>query len=145
MGGKEEQTRLYKWSRRQFLKETAKIGAGVFIAGSLVEFAAACASDAAALAGQGPFDVFIVGGQFIPQKLTIQLDETATWTNKDNKSYTLISDSGLFQQTIPPGGTFSFTFRTHDNHRYHNAVKPRMKGIILVEQNPDANCNDCHG
>ena len=116
------------------------------IAGSLVELAAACGGDtSAALAGQGPNDVFIVRSNFAPQKVTINLNETVTWTNKDNKAYTIVSDTGLFKQTLQPGGTFSFTFSEHNNYRYHNLARPGMKGLVFAQQNPEASCNDCHG
>lgn len=84
-------------------------------------------------------------GKFLPQKIEIKLNETVTWTNKDSKGYTIVSDISLFKQTIQPGGTFSFTFREHNNHRYHNLARASMKGLVYVEQDLEANCNDCHG
>ena len=115
------------------------------ITGILVELAAACGNDAAALTGQGPYDVFIVSGKFMPPNITVKLNETVTWSNKDSKVHTIVSDSNIFKQTLQPGGNFSFTFTEHNNFRYHDISRPRMKGMVLVEQDPDANCNDCHG
>ncbi len=132
-------------SRRDFIINAAKIAGGVVAAGSLVELAAACGGSAAPLEGQGPFDVFIYRGKFLPQKITIKLNQTVTWTNKDNNTYTIVSDAGLFKQTLAPGGTFQFTFNEHNNHRYHSLARPSVKGVVFVEQDPTANCNDCHG
>lgn len=104
----------------------------------------ACGPSTKKLPGEGPYDIWIVEGRFFPEKLVVKQDDSVLWTNKDDKPYTIVSDGGLFKQVIEPGGTFSFTFHEHNNHRYHSLTNSKMKGLVFVEQNAETVCEECH-
>lgn len=60
-------------------------------------------------------------GEFIPEFVWVDKGATITWVNVDTqqKVHTIISDDGLFRETIQPGGNFSFTFNSSGNFTYH--------------------------
>jgi len=71
---------------------------------------------------------------FGPSTLNIKKGTKVTWTNNDSVPHTVTSDSGslLNSGTIPPGGSFSFTFTNTGSTGYHCTVHPMMKGSVVV-------------
>ncbi len=132
-----------KFSRRDFLRHAA-IAVRFVIMVSLVGVPSACASKTAILPGQGADEVWISGGRIYPEKLIVAIGTTVTWINKDNNAHTVTSDAAIFDGSLPPGGSFSYTFTEHKNYRYRCTTHPRMKGVIFVEPDVRTNCDDCH-
>ena len=130
-------------SRRDFLKRAA-IAASFVITVSLVGVPAACAPKTATLPGQGANEVWISGGKIYPEILTAAIGTTVTWIYKVTKAHTVTSDATIFEGSLPPGGSFSYTFTEHKNYGYRCATHPRMKGVIFVEPDIRTNCDDCH-
>ena len=131
---------------RAFFKGTAFV-IGVVVVFFSASFLVACGPGESTVTGSpGVDEVWIVNGSFIPAKITVHLDTsetTVTWTNKDRKTYTIVSDTpGLFSKTLSPGGSFSFTFPEHGNFRYHANAK--MNGLVFVEQQKGEDCITCH-
>ena len=55
--------------------------------------------------------VTIQGLAFSPTTLTVPVNTTVTWTNKDATAHTVTSDTGAFDSgSINTSGTFSFKF-----------------------------------
>lgn len=71
---------------------------------------------------------------FNPATLNIKTGTVVTWTNSDNVSHTVTSDSGtlLNSKTLAPGQSFSFTFTNAGTVKYHCAIHPAMKGTVVV-------------
>jgi plastocyanin len=71
---------------------------------------------------------------FLPTKLTVAVGATVTWTNTDNYSHTVVSDSGLFSSgSISTGNSFSYTFKSAGTFAYHCSVHPYMTGMVIVQ------------
>jgi plastocyanin len=71
---------------------------------------------------------------FNPQTVTIPAGTKMTWVNNDNTTHTVTSDTGAFDsQSIPPGGTFNFTFTRAGTYNYHCSIHPTMTGAIIVQ------------
>jgi len=129
-------------SRRDFLKGVAT-AVSVATTVSVVGLLDACAPKTTALP-QGKNEVWIVGRSFVPEKLIVPKGATVTWTNKDTEVHTVTSDTGLFSGSLPPGGSFRYTFTEHKGFHYYCVNNPGMKGDVFVEQETSLLCDDCH-
>ena len=75
---------------------------------------------------------------FSPQKITVKVGTTVTWTNQDAIEHTVTADtespdapkSGL----IAKGQTYSFTFNKAGTYGYHCEPHPYMKGTVIVTE-----------
>src|SRR5246500_4233099 len=99
---------------------------------------AAAALAAGALASQGApaadAKVQIDQYAFLPQRITVKPGTTVTWTNDDDDSHTVASNSKLFKsKALDTGDKFSFTFMTPGTYDYICSVHPYMTGAIVVE------------
>lgn len=70
--------------------------------------------------------------QFSPSKVTINIGDTIKWVNNGAATHTTTSDTGLWNQTLASGATFSRTFYTAGSYKYHCTLHPSMKGEIEV-------------
>ncbi|HLN20938.1 MAG TPA: cupredoxin family copper-binding protein [Bacteroidales bacterium] len=78
-------------------------------------------------------EVSIRTSSFNPAVLTVTAGITVKWTNNDNMEHTVTSDQGLFNSgTIPPKGTFVFTFPAAGTYTYYCEIHPFMKGTVVV-------------
>jgi plastocyanin len=83
---------------------------------------------------QAANEVFIQGMAFSPQTLTVAVNTTVKWTNKDAVSHTATSNTGLFDSGIlGNGGWYSFQFTSTGTYQYHCSVHPGMMGTIIVQ------------
>ena len=79
-------------------------------------------------------EVFIQGMAFSPQTLTVPVNTTVKWTNKDAVSHTATSNTGLFDSgVLGQGGWYSFQFTSTGSFDYHCAIHPGMTGTIIVQ------------
>lgn len=78
--------------------------------------------------------VQITDSAFATPVLTIQVGDTVTWTNADDRPHTVTAGDGSFDSgNIDEGGTFSFTFTTPGTYAYLCQYHPDMTGTIVVE------------
>ena len=81
---------------------------------------------------------------FSPSLLTVKVQNSVTWTNKDNVAHTITSgtgpsdpnkgkefDSGL-SSLLTPGKSFSHTFKTSGEIPYFCQIHPTMVGKVIV-------------
>ena len=119
---------------------------------AIAVIAAACGGSSsstpttAAPTGGGTAAVAISNFAFTPQKITVKVGDTVTWTNNDSAPHTVTSatsldtsatttsefDSGQFGQ----GQTFSFAFTKAGTYFYMctiHASQPAMHGEVIVQ------------
>jgi len=78
-------------------------------------------------------DVAISKFIFTPSPLTINKGATVVWTNKDDVTHTVSSDSGLFSSgAIIKGNTYSFTFEETGTFPYTCGFHLGMQGVVEV-------------
>lgn len=81
-----------------------------------------------------PNNIAIVGFAFNPKTLTIKVGTKVIWTNDDPSIHTVTADNGAFgSSSLPPGGTFSFTFTKAGTYTYHCKIHSSMKATIIVQ------------
>jgi plastocyanin len=78
-------------------------------------------------------DVKIDNFTFGPQKLTVKLGDTVTWTNEDDIPHTMVSIGRFRSAAIDTGEKFSFTFTKVGAFEYFCGLHPQMQGTIVVE------------
>jgi plastocyanin len=82
----------------------------------------------------GSNEVFIQGMNFNPSTITVSAGQSVTWTNKDNISHTVTSDSPMFDSgSLSNGGTFSFNFPNAGTYNYHCSFHPGMTAKVVVQ------------
>src|SRR5262245_28843909 len=63
---------------------------------------------------------------FNPARVVIRPGDTVRWVNTDTIDHTTTSDIGLWNETLSPGESFSFTFRRTGTFGYHCEIFPDM-------------------
>lgn len=82
----------------------------------------------------GDNEVWIQGMAFHPSTITVSAGTAVKWTNKDNASHTVTSDTGLFDSgSIANSGTYSFTFDSAGTYQYHCTIHPNMTAKVVVQ------------
>ena len=73
--------------------------------------------------------------QYSPQSITVVVgvNSTVTWVSRSIAYDTVTARDGSFGSgTIPPGGTYSFTFLTPGTYQYYCIYHPWMTGTVTV-------------
>lgn len=84
---------------------------------------------------QGYTEVLIPGRNFNPDVVTIGVGTTVSWISKDGEQHTVTSDiPGLFNGTIEPFGSFSYTFTARGDFEYFCGIHGQMgmRGVVHV-------------
>jgi plastocyanin len=84
-------------------------------------------------APQGANEVYIQGSAFSPATITVAVNTTVVWTNKDGIAHTVTSDTDVFDSgNMAANATYSFTFTTAGTYPYHCTYHPGMLGSVVV-------------
>jgi plastocyanin len=82
----------------------------------------------------GANEVSIQGSSFSPSTLTVAVNTTVTWTNKDSFAHTVTSNSVMFDSgNMDYNATYSFQFTTIGSYKYHCSYHSGMTGTIIVQ------------
>ena len=74
---------------------------------------------------------------FVPATVTINQDDSVTWTNVDKKDHQVVANGGSFASgAIKPGKSATHTFRAGGTFRYHDGLHPTLKGSVVVKGAP---------
>jgi len=74
---------------------------------------------------------------FVPATVTINQDDSVTWTNTDTKDHQVVANGGSFASAIlKPGKTYTHAFRAGGTFRYHDGLHPTLRGTITVRGAP---------
>jgi plastocyanin len=78
-------------------------------------------------------DVKIDNFTFGPQKLSVKVGDTVTWTNEDDIPHTVVSIGHYRSQALDTGDKFTFTFTKAGSFQYFCGLHPQMQGTVVVE------------
>jgi plastocyanin len=70
---------------------------------------------------------------YVPNPVTITAGAAVTWKNTDNTTHTTTSDTGVFNGSLAPGASYSYTFPTKGTFTYHCSIHPGMVGTVTVQ------------
>jgi len=86
--------------------------------------------DAKASAMQVTVDNFT----FAPQTLTVPVNGTVTWVNKDDVPHVIASDDGVFKsKALDTDDKYSYTFGKAGTYSYYCSIHPKMVGKVVVQ------------
>jgi plastocyanin len=75
---------------------------------------------------------------FVPASVTINQDDSVTWTNADTIDHQVVANGGSFASPILKAGkSWTHTFRNGGTFRYHDSLRPSLKGTLVVRGAPD--------
>jgi len=84
--------------------------------------------------GHGAGVVWIKFDKFSPGSITVPVNTTVTWTNRDWWPHTVTSDAGLFEsEKIKSGKSFKFKFSVRGTYKYHCTIHDMMVGNVIVQ------------
>ncbi len=70
---------------------------------------------------------------FALDTLTIPVNSTITWVNKDDVPHVIASSDGLFKsKALDTDDRYSYTFSKAGSYSYYCSIHPKMVGKILV-------------
>ena len=70
---------------------------------------------------------------FAPENVTIAGGDTVRWRNLDSVNHQVVANNGAFASPIiRPGGAYARRMDTPGVYRYHDALKPSLRGTIRV-------------
>ncbi|MGE5205177.1 MAG: cupredoxin family copper-binding protein [Chlamydiota bacterium] len=71
---------------------------------------------------------------FSPNTLTVPLNSSVTWINRDDIPHVIASNDGLFKsRALDTDQKFSYTFTKAGTYPYYCSVHPTMVGKIVVK------------
>jgi plastocyanin len=71
---------------------------------------------------------------FSPERLTVKVGTTVTWTNHDDIPHTVAAKDRTFKSKVmDTDESFSFTFSTPGEYTYFCSLHPHLTGTIVVE------------
>jgi plastocyanin len=82
----------------------------------------------------GPDSVWMQNTAFTPNSITVPVNTTITWTNKDAMVHNVTSDSGWFASgDINPSGTYTHQFTSTGTFTYRCTIHAGMTGKVIVQ------------
>ena len=74
---------------------------------------------------------------FVPATVTINQDDSVTWTNTDTKDHQVVANGGSFASRDPgEGQELHPCFPGGGTFRYHDGLHPTLKGTVVVRGAP---------
>lgn len=81
-----------------------------------------------------PAEVRVDNFSFAPDTLTVPVDSTVTWVNKDDVPHVIASNDGLFKSKgLDTDDKYSYTFSKAGTYSYYCSIHPKMVGKIVVQ------------
>src|ERR1700751_5206504 len=81
-----------------------------------------------------PLEVRVDNFTFGPDTLTVPVNSTVTWVNKDDLPHVIASNDGLFKsKALDTDQKYSYTFTKAGTYPYYCSIHPKMVGKIVVQ------------
>ena len=79
-------------------------------------------------------EVHVDNFTFGPDTLTVPVNSTVTWINKDDLPHVIASNDGLFKsKALDTEDKYSYTFSKPGTYAYFCSIHPKMVGTIIVK------------
>jgi plastocyanin len=81
-----------------------------------------------------PNEVRLDNFSFAPETLTVSVNSTVTWVNKDDVPHVIASNDDLFKSKgLDTDDKYSYTFTKAGTYAYYCSIHPKMVGKIVVQ------------
>ena len=85
-------------------------------------------------AAASPLEVRVDNFTFGPDTLTVPVNSTVTWVNKDDLPHVIASTDGVFKsKALDTDDKYSYTFTKAGTYAYYCSIHPKMVGKIIVQ------------
>src|SRR5436305_8318110 len=85
-------------------------------------------------AAASPLQIQVDNFTFGPATLTVPVNGTVTWVNKDDVPHVIASNDGFFKsKALDTDDKYSYTFSKAGTYAYYCSVHPKMVGKIVVQ------------
>ncbi len=92
-----------------------------------------CKKSSEDLTSPGLNEVWMKNLAFTPASITVSVNTTVKWINKDNVAHNVKSSTGLFDSgTLNGAGTYSYQFTTAGTYTYTCTLHSNMNGTVIV-------------
>src|ERR1700746_3998725 len=116
--------------RKRLLIAGLTIAVALTIAALLVVYPSRARGEANASGKEVRMDNFTFG----PATLTVPVNSTVSWVNKDDIPHVIASNDGLFKsKALDTDQKYSYTFTKAGKYPYYCSVHPKMVGKIVVQ------------
>ncbi len=112
--------------RRPTTTVAAAVGCAALVAGGILV--------TGGVSGAETVPAEIVGYEYGPTDVTVEVGDTVTWTNSDTAPHTVTSTGSgpLDSPNMQKGDSWGFTFTQPGSYPYYCAIHPDMKGSVTV-------------
>lgn len=81
-----------------------------------------------------PTEVRVDNFTFGPDTLTVPVNSSVTWVNKDDVPHVIASNDGVFKsKALDTDDKYSYTFTKAGTYPYYCSIHPKMVGKIVVQ------------
>jgi plastocyanin len=85
-------------------------------------------------AKSSPTEVRVDNFTFGPDSVTVPVNSSVTWVNKDDIPHTVASKDGVFKsKALDTDDKYSYTFTKAGTYPYFCSLHPKMVGKIIVQ------------
>ncbi len=112
----------------------------IFIALAVIQISSGCKKQsysydkAPVTATSGTNEVWLQNIAITPGSITVPVNTTIKWTNKDGFTHSVTSNNALFDSgNLNSGSTYSHQFTTAGSYQYHCSIHSTMKGTVIVQ------------
>src|SRR3954462_13148094 len=117
-------------TKTNLLWSTAALVLPLALASVLVLHPTRVKGEAAAAALQVQVDDFTFG----PDTLTVPVNSTVTWVNKDDVPHVIASNDGVFKsKALHTDDKYSHSFSNAGTYSYYRSIPPKMVGKVVVQ------------
>ena len=102
----------------------------LFLSALLLLFVVACEDDNDEIRPEN--EVWMSTNAFLPANLEVDPGTTVRWVNNSSVTHHVVSNTGLFNEILNPGQSYSFTFNNTGSFDYECTIHPGMTGSITV-------------
>jgi plastocyanin len=78
-------------------------------------------------------EVWMSASAFLPSNLTVPAGTTVRWVNNSSVTHNVVSATGLFNELLNVGESYSYTFSDAGTYNYECTIHPGMTGTITVQ------------
>ena len=102
----------------------------LFLTVLLLLFVVACEDDNDEIRPEN--EVWMSANSFLPANLEVDPRTTVRWVNNSSVTHDVVSNTGLFNELLSPGQSYSYTFNNSGVFNYVCTIHPGMSGSITV-------------
>jgi len=117
--------------RKRLLVGAVSMATGLAIASVLVLHPTQARSEDAKVSA---LEIKVDNFTFAPETLTVPVNSTVSWVNKDDIPHVIAANDGSFKsKALDTDQKYSYTFSKPGTYQYYCSIHPKMVGKVVVQ------------